>query len=110
PPATAVSMKLVPVVSAIKALPRSQPAWPSVRNTQYRVAPATVLHDSDTESSLGVTVTVGDAVGPALHPESCGAGVSHAIPCRLNASYSAVMCGVPAAGLPLSSPAASHCM
>ena len=32
--ATSVSTKLVPVTSAIFALPKSQPAWPSLRRTQ----------------------------------------------------------------------------
>jgi hypothetical protein len=49
-------------------------------------------------------------VGPPPQPLLPAVGVAQPIPCRLNASRSAVMCGVPSFTLPLSSSAASHCM
>ena len=74
------------------------------------MAPATVVHERATDESPAVAVTLGDADGPPLHPESCGVGVEQAIPCRSKALNSAVMWGVPLVRSPSSSSAASHCM
>jgi hypothetical protein len=48
------------------------------------------------------------AVGAPAQPPLVGVGVEQAMPCRSNAAWIAVMCGVPSARLPLSSSAASH--
>jgi hypothetical protein len=74
------------------------------------VAPATAVQLSETWKSPATALSTVAAEGPAGQPEFVGAGAAQAIPCRLKALKSAVMCGVPSARLPLSSSAVSHCM
>ena len=105
-----VSVRLVPATSATSALPKLHPAGPSLRKTQYRVAPSTAVQDSATDESSAVAVSAGEAAGPPLQPAFWGAGVEQAMPWRSNALNSAVMCGVPSVRSPSSSSAASHCM
>jgi hypothetical protein len=57
-----------------------------------------------------VAESVAAAEGPLAHPLLTAVGVAQAMPWRLNALKSAVMCGVPSLRFPLSSSAASHCM